>query len=131
MPESPHLLPREIAKLCYNAKWIDADRLFIAVAVCIAESNGYTEATHVNADGSTDRGLWQINNKAHPEMTDADCFDPVKATAYARKVYEGRSNTFTAWAAFNNGAYLGPRAAPYAAQGIANFLLTRHGLPIV
>lgn len=125
-----HLLPRELAKLCYNAGWIDADKLLIAVSVAIAEGNGYTRATHVNSDGSVDRGIWQINSKAHPTMSEADCFDPVKATAYARKLYEGRNNTFTAWAAYTNGAYRGTRAMGYAFDGIANFLRIKHGYPL-
>lgn len=131
MTDGPHLLPRQIAKLAYEAGFIDADKLFIMTAIAIAESNGYYHARHKNDDGSIDRGLMQINDKAHPDISDAEADDPVKAMAFARKIYEGRNNTFTAWSAFTNHAYLGPRAAPYAAQGIANFLLTRHGLPIV
>ena len=40
----------------------------IAVAVAQAESGGDPLATHVNADGSTDLGLWQINDRAHPDL---------------------------------------------------------------
>lgn len=131
MPDKgPHILPRDIAKLAYEAGWIDADRLLVAVSVCIAESNGYTHARHTNADGSIDRGLWQINS-SHTDITDAQADDPVRATAFARNLYEAHNNTFTPWAAFTNLAYRGPRAMPYAAQGIANFLLVKHGLPIV
>src|SRR4051812_45562916 len=105
MTTGPHLLPRELAKLCYEAGWIDADKLLIAVSICIAEGNGYVQARHVNSDGSIDRGIWQINDKAHPDISDADAYDPVKATAWARKLYETRGNTFNAWTAYNNGAY--------------------------
>jgi hypothetical protein len=130
MSAGPHIKPRDIAKLCYEADWIDADRLVVAVAVCLAEGNGYTTARHVNGDGSVDRGLWQINDRAHPSMTDAECDDPKKATAYARKLYEERSNTFGAWSAFTNGAYRGPRALGYAFDGVANFLRVKHGYPV-
>lgn len=125
-----HLHPRDLAKLCYEAGWIDADKLLIAVSVCIAEGNGYSKAVHLNADGSTDRGIWQINDKAHPSMSDDECFDPVKATAYARRLYVERGNTFNAWAAYTNGAYKGSRAMGYAFDGIANFLRLKHGFPI-
>ncbi len=129
--QGTHFLPRELAKLCYQHKWIDADKLFIAVSVCIAESNGYEGAVHVNDDGSRDRGLFQINDYAYPNLSDVDAFTATTNVAYARKIYESWGNSFKAWAAYTNSAYLGPRAAPYAAQGVANFLLVRHGLPIV
>jgi hypothetical protein len=128
--QGPHLLPRQIAKLCYAAGWIDADRLLIAISVCLAESNGYSAARHVNDDGSIDRGLWQINDRAHPTVSDAEADDPVKATLYAREVYESHSNTFAAWSAFTNGAYKGPRAMGYAFDAVANFLRVKHGYPL-
>lgn len=131
MTSGPHLLPRQIAKLAYESGFIDADKLFIMTAITIAESNGYSKARHTNPDGSIDRGLLQINDRAHPDISDIEADDPVKAMAWARKIYEGRNHTFTAWSAYTNLAYLGPRAASYAAQGVANFLLVKHGLPIV
>lgn len=127
--KGPHIQPREIARLCYQAGWTDADRLLIAVSVCLGEGNGYTHARHTNDDGSIDRGLWQINT-IHHDISDDDCDDPVKATAYARKLYEGHSNTFAPWAAFTGGAYRGPRAMGYAFDGVANFLRVKHGFPV-
>lgn len=122
-----HYLPRELALLCYNAGWIDAKNLATAVAVCIAESNGYEHAVHVNDDGSTDRGLWQINDSAHPEVSDEVAFNAVRATNYARGLYLDRG--FRAWAAYTNQAYRGPRAMGYAAPGVGNFLLKQ--FPII
>lgn len=122
------ILPRDIAQMCYHAGWIDADRLLIAISVVLAESNGYADAKHTNPDGSIDRGLWQINNKAHPDVTDEVAYDPYKATAWARKVYLAEG--FFPWSAYTNGAYTGPRAMGYAFDGVANFLRIRHGFPV-
>lgn len=125
-----HFLPRELAKLCYQAGWTDAKRLAVAVAVCIAESNGYEHRTNHNPDGSIDRGLWQINDRAYPNVTDEMAFDAVKATRFARQIYVGRNNQFTAWSAFNNGQYKGERALGYACTGVGNFLLAENGFKV-
>lgn len=128
-------LPREIAKLCYQANWTDAQRLLIAVSICIAESNGYEHRIHENRDAqgnllSTDRGIWMINDVAYPNASDEIAYDAVKATRFARQIYVGRDNKFTAWAAFNNGQYKGERAMGYAFDGIANFLRLQNGYKI-
>jgi hypothetical protein len=125
-----HLLPREIAALCYAAGWTDADKLLIAVSVCLAEGNGYEGARHVNTDGSIDRGLWQINDRAHPSVSDEAAYDAKRATLIARGVYIARGATFNAWSAYQNGSYKGPRAMGYAFDGVANFLREKHGFPV-
>jgi hypothetical protein len=125
-----HLKPREIAALCYAAGWIDADMLLIAVSVCLAEGNGYERAVHINADGSVDRGLWQINDRAHPSVSDDAAFDARRATLIARGIYMARGNTFNAWAAYTNGSWKGPRALGYALDGVRNMLAEKHGYPV-
>lgn len=136
--KGPHLQTRYIAGLCFEAGWKYADKLLIAVAVCLAEGNGYVEAVHVNddavldADGnvitpaSTDYGLWQINDRYHPDVTQAQAFDPVFATAYAYQMYKKKSYTFTPWYAYTNGAWKGDRALGYAYDGVANYLRMKH-----
>ena len=52
-----------------------------AVAVCLAESSGNCNAKYVNTGGSIDRGLWQINDKWHPEVSDVRCRRPPSAPA--------------------------------------------------
>jgi len=47
-----------------------------AVAVALAESNGDTNARNVNAGGSVDRGVWQINGYWHSEVSDAPGIRP-------------------------------------------------------
>lgn len=136
VPAGPHLLPRELAKLCYEAGWIDAQRLLESVSIIQAESNGYVirrgpvhaDGTIGNADGSIDRGLWAINSFAHANISDADCDNPVKATAYARKLY--LDSGWRSWSSFANGQYKQAHAMGYAAPGISNFLLLKNGLLI-
>jgi len=71
-----------------------------AVAIMSAESARITNAEHLNNNGSIDRGLFQINS-VHGE---ASTFDPVKNAGYAFRLSQGGKN-WTAWAAYNNGAY--------------------------
>lgn len=46
------------------------------------ESHFDPSAINVNVGGSIDRGLAQINDKWHPEVTDAQAFDPKFATEF-------------------------------------------------
>jgi len=74
-PESIEETIRTIAK----AEGVDPD---LAVRVARCESNLDPKAVNINKDGSKDRGIFQINNKYHPQVTDEMAFDPVKATLY-------------------------------------------------
>ena len=47
---------------------------FVAVPVEWAEAGGNADAKHGNTDGSIDRGLWQINSRWHPQVTDAQAY---------------------------------------------------------
>ena len=76
----------------------------VAVAVEWAEAGGNTDAKHVNTDGSIDRGLWQINSRWHPEVTDAQAYDANASTDAAYRISFG-GTVWTPWAVFNNGAY--------------------------
>ena len=78
----------------------------IAVAVALAESGGRTDAVHQNPGPppSTDRGLWQINSRFHPEVSDAQAFDPNASTDAARRISAGGTN-WTPWHVFTSGAY--------------------------
>lgn len=54
----------------------------LAMAVAEAESSFNPKAEHKNADGSTDRGLYQINSKWHPEVSETQAYDPEFATEF-------------------------------------------------
>lgn len=76
--------PAQLAVIA-GAAGFTGDGLNKAVAVALAESGGNPQAVGVNADKwrSRDRGLWQINNHWHPEVTDAQAFNPASAAKAA------------------------------------------------
>jgi hypothetical protein len=78
-------------------------------AISLAESGGNTNAVHVNADGSVDRGAAQINS-VHGALSTTDRNGNVKA---AIKISSNGLN-WHPWTTFESGAYrkfLGPPAA--------------------
>jgi hypothetical protein len=77
-----------------------------AVAVCMAESGGNPSARNVNSDShhSVDRGLWQVNNYWHPEVSDSCAFSSGCNAKAALKISSGGSN-WSPWATYNGGAY--------------------------
>jgi hypothetical protein len=91
---------------CRAAGWAKED-LIVAVAVMSAESLRYVKAYHVNDPGSaqesTDRGLFQINDMSHPDLSDEDAYSAAPNVKYAQRMY--RTQDFKPWAAFNSGAY--------------------------
>jgi hypothetical protein len=55
------------------------------------------KAVNINKDGSRDRGLFQINDKWHPEVTDEQAFDPVFSTRFfCKAVKEGHLDWWNA-----------------------------------
>lgn len=88
--------------LGYFTGW-RANHLVLSVAVMTAESGRYVGAWHENADGSMDRGLFQINS-IHASLSEEDAFKAIPNAAFAYQLsQEGRD--WTPWAAYNNGAY--------------------------
>jgi len=74
-------LIRSIAK----AELVDPD---LAIRVARCESNLNPNAININKDGSKDRGLYQINSKWHPEVSDEEAFDPVFSIKFFCKAYK-------------------------------------------
>lgn len=70
-----------------------------AVAVALAESSGDPRAVGVNADRyrSRDRGLWQINDHWHPDVSDAEAFNPDTAARHAYRISKG-GRDWSPWA---------------------------------
>lgn len=58
---------------------IDGD---LAVKVAKCESGLNPQAVNINQDNGTDRGLYQINSKYHPRVTDAQAFDITFSTQF-------------------------------------------------
>jgi hypothetical protein len=79
-----------------------------AAAVAMAESGGDPDAFGDITRGNS-RGLWQINQRFHPEYDTVRLFDPVyNAHAafdlYKRRLGRGESG-FADWSTFNDGSY--------------------------
>jgi len=91
------------------------DGLDIAYAVACAESGrdagitgpivSYNPLEIGNPDGSIDRGLFQINNLQHPDISDDQAYDPHGACIAARNLYLASGRKFTQWVAYNSGAF--------------------------
>ena len=60
----------------------------LAVAVATCESGLNPNATNINTDGSADRGLYQINNRYHPEVSDQQAFDPAFSIQFFITAYK-------------------------------------------
>lgn len=75
----------DIIRLIAKNECVDPD-LCIRVAKC--ESGLNPNAINTNTDGSRDRGLFQINEKYHPEVSDAQAFDPVYSTQFFCKAFK-------------------------------------------
>jgi hypothetical protein len=127
------LKSREIAALAHAAGWHDINPLATAVAVCSAESSRYTEAENdQNADGSIDRGLWQINSRHLGQtaggvtITVEACFEPVQCAKIAHALW--RAEGWAPWAAYTTDRYLDE--FPGALNGIRYWQLLKHGLPL-
>lgn len=73
---------------------IDPD-ICLRVAKC--ESGFNPAAKNINTDKSVDRGLYQWNNKWHPEITDEIAFDIEKSTrAFCKAFKEGHLSWWNA-----------------------------------
>ena len=79
----------------------------LAAAVAGAESSGNPANFLVNTDQwrSVDRGLWQINNHWHAEVSDDCAFRALCNARNAYRISNGWTD-FTPWSTFKNGEYL-------------------------
>lgn len=69
---APETVEQIISRVCL-ARNVPFD---IALRVARCESGLRPQALNVNTTGSRDRGIYQINDKYHPDVTDAQAFDP-------------------------------------------------------
>jgi hypothetical protein len=78
----------------------------IMVAISLAENPGMDSATNSppNRDGSIDRGPFQINSRAHADVSDACAHDLACSAKAAYRISNG-FHTFTPWTTYTSGAY--------------------------
>jgi Lysozyme like domain len=105
----------------------------IAVAVALAESRGRTDVVNsANRNGSTDRGLWQINSVHKALLATGDPFDPASNARMAHSVFAGSSGgSWRPWSTYNDGRYLGYLPRGRAAAGSPALAGAGGGLGIV
>jgi hypothetical protein len=105
-------------------QWVEG--ILTAASIMQAESGGDTDARCFNIDGpdgkptcsatgpagprGVDRGLWQWNNVAWPDISDLAAFDPVVSSDIAYRVSDG----FRSWAPWTTPTSLGldPNSRP-------------------
>ena len=75
----------------------------IAVAVAQAESGGDPNATHLNGNGTTDFGLWQINSVHVALLAMGDWRDPAANARMAYAVWQ--QSGWRAWSTYKSGTY--------------------------
>jgi Lysozyme like domain len=103
MSGSEKLSFEEIIRLAQEAG-IPEGELIRCAAIAAAESGCQPDALGVNQNGSRDRGLWQINDKAHPKVSDDCAFNPTCAAQAMYKISKGGTN-WQPWSAYKNGSY--------------------------
>lgn len=77
-----------------------------ATAVVLGESGGNSQAVNRNSDGSIDRGLWQINSRWHPDVSEAAAFSIQQSTDYAFTLSKSGTD-FAPWAATRSPNFAG------------------------
>lgn len=98
------LTPAQVAHAAAKGGFT-GDGLVKAVAVALAESGGVTTAVGVNSDKwrSRDRGLWQINDHWHPDVSDAQAFSSIGCAQAAYRISKG-GRDWSPWSTWKNGA---------------------------
>lgn len=94
----------------YRATVDGYPQIVVAVAVALAESSCNSTAVASSGptpgcpNGSQNRGLWQINNCYHPNVSDACAFQ-IQCNANAAFTISGRGTDWTPWSTFSSGAW--------------------------
>lgn len=86
----PALSVDQVAQIAYNAGF-RGDGLVNAIAIGWAESSFIPDNVNTtnNVPPSRDRGIWQINDHYHSEVSDTCAFDPVCAAGQAYRISKG------------------------------------------
>lgn len=115
----------DVARACVAAGF-KGEGLVNAVSVAIAESGVYQSKTdewkcdpiarfvNLGKQYSIDRGIFQINNYFHPDVTDDEADTPLTAAKEAFRISNSGTN-FTPWATWNSGSAAKRKAIAQAA----------------
>lgn len=76
----------------------------IIAAIAEAESGGNTAATGYNP-GSQDRGVLQINDVFHPNVSNQCAYDPTGLCAFQAAYQISGGSNFSQWTTYTTGAY--------------------------
>jgi Lysozyme like domain/Ricin-type beta-trefoil lectin domain len=79
-------------------------QMVVAVSVAMAESSCNFTAEFVNSNGCVDRGLWQIDNCAHPNVSNACAFQ-VQCNADAAFSISSDGTDWGPWSTFQSGVW--------------------------
>jgi len=116
-------VPQEYQGVIKNAADSNKIPFNLLAALLYHESNFNPNCKFINKDGSIDRGIAQINNKAHPEISDAQAYDSNFAihwaANYLANLYKQYNNWWETLLAYNggHGAVIASRQGhPYNAQ---------------
>lgn len=106
------LTPAQIAGVAYAAGF-RGTALVRAVAVALAESRGAVKARCYNSGHgcdappatarSVDRGVWQINDRAHPDVTTACADHPACCARAAYRISNG-GRSWSPWSSWKSGS---------------------------
>lgn len=99
------VLSAQQARVYASQAGFSGNAVNIIVAIARAESSLNTAAQHINADGSVDRGILQINGRWHPEISDSCAYDAACAFRAGYSLSQNGTN-FSAWATYTGGQYL-------------------------
>ena len=104
----PTLSGREMVEAA-AAIWFPAADVPVAVAIAGAESSFNPDPPNPPiVAGGTMRGLWQINDGAHPDLVNApgrDWRNPVDNAWMAFQVWKRAGHSWTPWSTYNSGSY--------------------------
>jgi hypothetical protein len=119
--------PRQIAEFGTAAGFDSAENLFMVIAVCLAESQGYDHAYNDNLDPVThqvksrDCGMMQVNIPASAIGTNVenDLYDPTANFVRAYAIY--KEGGWGRWASVTSEVYLRPYYSGRACLGAMNW----------
>jgi len=101
----PPLPIDQVAQIAYDAGF-RGDGLIKAIAIGWAESSFIPDNfnVHNNTPPSRDRGLWEINDFYHKEVTDACAYDPVCAAGQVYRISKGGTD-WHEWTTYGGDRY--------------------------